>query len=353
MDPLETEEMYEGFNTINPTTNKTLDSDFKRMLTELLISGKLKKKYIIELLSNENVIQEYHRVFTHKSYDPINNYEFYEFLGDGTANNCVIWYLGRNFNEYNLTPKPQEPLSRAKITLISTQGFSENAKKMGFWKFIRASLYIRRTMMKKILEDTFEAFIGATQLLIDQYIGSPQNVPFGAGYTICYNIISALLDENELIKKFVQRRSEGLPAIDYFEVCDAVTRLKQTMEAPELMAKGIGRIVPNPRIKNIPPTHKKFEKEDFEVDRSPVTIDGHEYTKVSIEFWLQRGHFTGPKKSPTWIPDNTKPIVQIGQGEAFDRDKAYSNACIPSLHSLSRLGLAKGIPESYLATATR
>ena len=40
------------------------------------------------------------------------------------------------------------------------------------------------------------------------------------------------LNKNSLLNSFVERRNRGLPAVNYYEVCDAVTRLKQTMEAP-------------------------------------------------------------------------------------------------------------------------
>ena len=42
-------------------------------------------------------------------------------------------------------------------------------------------------------------------------------------------LLRDLLDKDERIKKFVRRREQGLPAIDYFEVCDSITILKQTM----------------------------------------------------------------------------------------------------------------------------
>ena len=231
-------QIYDGFETI--VDGKPLKKKLFETIVNLLISGKLKHKYIISLLKNPEVITCYERAFTHKTFDPIQNYEFYEFLGDGTVNNCVIWYVARKFSEYEFSINPSEVLTRVKITLISKQSLADFAKEFGFWDYIRATIACRQSGMKDLLEDVFEAFIGVTQWVIDQYIG------MGAGYAICYNIIASLLDKDPRILSFVERRNQGKPAIDFFAVCDPVTILKQTMEDKELGQQSIGRIIPNP-----------------------------------------------------------------------------------------------------------
>jgi dsRNA-specific ribonuclease len=363
--PEEPIELYEGFEG-NDENGKPLKKKMMETIIDLLISGKLKREYIIRLLKNPEVVKLYERNFTHQSYDPVYNYEFYEFLGDGTVNNCTIWYVSRKFNEYELSLKPDEVLTRLKITLVQEKGLAKFAQELGFWPFIRASTISRRSEMLPILEDVFEAFFGTTQWVIDKYIGQ------GAGFAICYNIISNLLDQDPRIKKFVARREQGLPAIDYFSVCDSVTILKQTMEDATLNARYIGRIIPNPdpkviemdavrekqymrnnfgqRVPKYQPSARIMKPAEYVTERTEVEIEGAVYRKVFVEFWLQRGQIEGKGNNLTFTPHN-QPIVLIGKGHGFEQKKAIQAASANALVTLQKMGLTKPIPQSYLCTA--
>ena len=67
--------------------NGPRDQEFKDMIKTILKLGKLKEKYIDVLLDEEG-LSVYDKVFTHPSVDPLNNYEFYEILGDITVINA-------------------------------------------------------------------------------------------------------------------------------------------------------------------------------------------------------------------------------------------------------------------------
>lgn len=366
VDPNETVQMFDGFDKIDHE-GESLKNKMLNMITDILmIRGKLKPKYVIKLLGIPEVLGYYERAFTHKSYDIINNYEFLEFLGDGTVNNCTKWYISRKFNEYDLTQSPQEPLSRLMITIVQNKTLADLALKLGFWSYLRSSMHQRQSDMKDMLEDVFEAFIGTTQWVIDQYIG------MGAGYAICYNIISSILEEDERIKKFVIRRDAGLAAINYDDVCDSITILKQTMEDAQLNEQHIGRIIPNPnpsviemdltRAKqfmndgkgNRVPKNQKasrvMKQAEYVIGREEVIINGTPYKKVFVEYWLQKGYMTGPTNNLTFMPDAVKPIL-IGRGEGFEQKKAVFQASANALATLRRMGLSKPIPQSYTCTA--
>ena len=218
-----------------------------------------------------------------------------------------------------------------------------------------------------MLEDVFEAFFGATQWAIDKYIG------MGSGFAICYNIISNLLDKDVRIMKFVKRREQGLPAIDYFDVCDSITILKQTMEDAALNARHIGRIIPNPnprvidmdpvrakqyqlnnhglRVPKYQPTARLMKPAEYVIERTDVEINGAVYKKVFVEYWLERGLVEGKGNNLTFTPDGLTPIL-IGKGAAFEQKKAIQAASANALVTLQRMGLTKPIPQSYLCTGT-
>jgi dsRNA-specific ribonuclease len=366
-DPTEPIEMFDGFELKDPETGESLKVKMMQTITDILmIRGKLKPKYVMKLLNIPQVLTYYERAFTNKTYDPVNHYEFLEFIGDGTVNNCTKWYISRKFNEYDLTEGPQEPLSRLMITIVQNKTLAGLAHDLGFWAYIRSSMHNRQTQRQKMLEDVFEAVLGATQWVIDEYIG------MGAGYAICYNIMASVLDEDERIKKFVQRREEGLPAINYDDVCDPITILKQTMEDGQLNEQRIGRIIPNPdpqiidmdpatarqyiinnRSERVPKYDKAvrvLKPAEYVVKREEVEIGENVYRKVFVEYWLQRGYMSGPTNNLVFQPDYAKPVL-LGRGEGFEQKKAIEQAAKNALATLRKMGLSKPIPQSYLCTA--
>ena len=182
---------------------------FKQFLTHVLTLGKLKEQYIDVLLSQEG-LQLYEKVFTHSTAHSDNNYEFLEFLGDTTLNKAIAWYLFDRFPHLNCS-NGVKVITRLKINLISKKSFAGFAKQLHFWDFVSADTDIRTNKMDKTLEDVFEAFFGATEFLIDKVIRH------GCGYSICYNIIKAILDTTHITLK-------------YEEIFDSKTRLKELFD---------------------------------------------------------------------------------------------------------------------------
>jgi dsRNA-specific ribonuclease len=171
--------------------------------------SKLKQKYI-EILINRDNMKVYQSVFTHMSVDELQNYEFYEILGDVTLNKAIVWYLKDRF------PKLQNAagvkiIARLRINLVSKKHFGYLAEKLGFLEFIRADADIKSQKQTSLLEDVFEAFFGATEFLLDTILGN------GSGYGICFRIVKAILDQ-----EFISLRYEDL--------YDPITRLKETFD---------------------------------------------------------------------------------------------------------------------------
>lgn len=188
-------------------------ADFTEVIRKVLQKGKIKQKYIDELLSESN-LRIYSVIFTDKTADPVNNYEYYETLGDSTANNCIVWYLSRRFPQI-FGAKCVKILARLKINYVSKTTFSSIAQTLNFWKFITASETERSTKMKPLLENVFEGFFGATQLILDNKFG------IGTGYAICYNIIKNIYDDIPI-------------SLKYEDLFDAKTRLKELFDSEKI-----------------------------------------------------------------------------------------------------------------------
>lgn len=144
-----------------------------RPITELLEKLSIKPKHV----------SLYETAFTHSSYNADANtkhhdYERMEFLGDSV--------IGMIVSELSYGARPemtQGPLTKMKSVLVSTDNLAALARKCDFPNYIRVgnSFSGDISKAKHLLEDVFEAFIGALyldqgfdvtrKLLIDIFIG--------------------------------------------------------------------------------------------------------------------------------------------------------------------------------------
>lgn len=182
---------------------------FQEFIKQVLQLTCLKERYLNVLL-DDYAIQMYHCAFTHSSVSSIHNYEYLEFLGDTTLNKAIAWYLPKRFPQLKCA-EGVKILTRLKINLISKRSFATFAKSLHFWEFISCDMDIKNTKMDKTLEDVFEAFFGATELLLDE------RIQHGVGFKVCYDMISTLLDRYEL-------------SLKYEDLFDSKTRLKEIVD---------------------------------------------------------------------------------------------------------------------------
>jgi dsRNA-specific ribonuclease len=182
---------------------------FKSFIQNLLQRSHLKKKYI-QLLTNTDSMNLYSDAFTHISIDSDRNYEYLEILGDVTCNKSIVWYIKERFPQLQ-NSDGVKVIARLRINLVSKKNFAMIAERLGFIDFISCEREIKEQKGKSLLEDVFEAFFGATELLIDKLVGS------GSGYGICYRILKSILDEMTI-------------SLKYEDLYDPITRLKETFD---------------------------------------------------------------------------------------------------------------------------
>ena len=163
---------------------------FKSFIVKLLKKGNLQEKYI-EKLTNDEGMKKYSAAFTSSFLDEEENYEVYEQLGDLTGNKFIVWYMYRRFPQLKC-PAGVKVVARLRINYGAKQSFSEIARNLGFWPFISAPHDIRQRKMKPLLEDVFEAFLGVTESILDE------EVRFGVGYAIVYDILASIFDEMDI-----------------------------------------------------------------------------------------------------------------------------------------------------------
>ena len=189
--------------------NGSRGKDFKDLIFNLLVTSKLKIHYV-NLLMNDESMKIYDKVFTSDSAHSEDNYEVYEQFGDITANKFIVWYMYRRFPKL-MCPKGVKVVARLRINYGAKQSFASIADGLGFWDFITASEEERSRNKKPLLEDVFEAFIGATEFIIDS------NIKESVGYSVVYNILGSIFDKMDI-------------SLKYEDLYDAKTRLKELFD---------------------------------------------------------------------------------------------------------------------------
>ena len=120
--------------------------EFTELIRKILNKGNLKKKYI-DILTDEESMVVYSQAFTHSTANPVNNYEFFELLGDSIVNTAIVWYLSRRFPQLNC-PTGVKVVARLKINLVSKKQLSDFGNQLGMWPYISADTETRETKMK-------------------------------------------------------------------------------------------------------------------------------------------------------------------------------------------------------------
>ena len=187
--------------------------EFRQYIRDLLKTTGLAGVYI-DLLTDDKSMKIYQQAFTHPSMDAMVNYEWLEIMGDATLNKAIVWYVSRRFPILQ-NPEGVKVIARLKINMVSKKKFAEIAESLGMDRFIRVDPEQvqpqNTTMIRSIMEDVLEAFFGATEWILDD------RVEPGAGYGICYLLLKHILDPMDI-------------SLEYNDLYDAITRLKETMD---------------------------------------------------------------------------------------------------------------------------
>ena len=152
-----------------------------------------------------------HSAFTSDTVDMRNNYQMYEQLGDLSANKFIVMYMYKRFPRLQRS-ECVKIVARLRINYGTKKCFSEIARKLGFWPFITSSVETRSKKMKSLLEDVFEAFIGAVEFIINEHYNET-----GMGFDIVYKILKTMFDDMDI-------------SLRHEDLYDAKTRLKEMFD---------------------------------------------------------------------------------------------------------------------------
>jgi dsRNA-specific ribonuclease len=178
--------------------------EFSHFIESLVSKFNLPAK-ISRCLRSQRALSLYKDAFT------VGDYEALEQLGDATVNKFIVQYSYRTFPFLN-TKEGVKIVARIRIKYASSQVLAALADDLNFWTKIslgpEEGIDISTHRKRAIMEDVFEAYLGATELVLDSEFGC------GVGYITCYQILKQLYDKLKI-------------DISYENLFDAKTRLKE------------------------------------------------------------------------------------------------------------------------------
>ena len=295
-------------------------------------------KILNSTYENKTGLELYSIGLTHKSINELYNYEYYEWMGDSTANNCICWYLTTRFPKLK-QPKAVKILARLKINLGSKKTFYQLSEKLGFWDFISSgeeqvkkngeyiTVNVRQVKKKDLLEDTLESFIGITSTLLTHHYN------IGAAFQHCYQFIKTLYDEIPI-------------SLAYKDLYDAKTRLKEMFDewttedsALRWWKEGYGRhkktSLPQEhqlqdRPEDRPLGNKKWSKQNIRA----TYITEENGRELEFGYWNVEIVYKGVED--ICVKSRKATEIIIGKGKGPKKDQAEQIACENAISYLNK-----------------
>lgn len=195
----------EDINSLVPSKTEYNDKELYKYLYQLF-SKFLDKDKISSVLNKESM-KLWRKCFTHVTYDPNDNYETLESVGDKIMSYTFKTLLFQKFPDITASE-----LNNLDQHYMSTHLQSMVAAKMGLSNWLRVRGEVPKTS-EKIREDLLEAFFGAIDTIMIRSYG------LGYGARICMKFLEKLFDidlnrDIEPAKTFVKQVFERLGARD-------------------------------------------------------------------------------------------------------------------------------------------
>ena len=206
------------------------------------------------------------------------------------------------------------------------------------------------------MEDVFEALIGVSYTIFNKYLGHKHTVlNEGPGFTLCYNMVSQLLEQVPMIQQFVinQRNYHqgiGNQIIDYNLVNDPNSILKEMMEYKVNTDRSIGVL-----RKTADGYHQNANKRILQAGNYKLEQINHQNNGANVfhKAIIQIYHIPGKiiknqDGSDEFVKDPYNQIMYIGQFEAPKQDTAFKLASDATIKYLISKGFEVKTPKSYI-----
>jgi dsRNA-specific ribonuclease len=310
---------------------------FKKFIADILTSRCDLSEDAANTFTSPPYIATFENAFTSPSVDSCNNYELLETKGDVTVNKAVVDYLTEAHPEFNC-PHAVRIYADIKSKFASKSVLSVYSDRLGFEEYITVKELTKETVFDSVLEDVFEAFVGALDEIIHTHSG------INVGYSVCYRFMKSLLINTEMSFK-------------YTDLVDAKTRLKELFQ-----------YLDNQTLEYTSPTEPMYTTiitglnsrgQRYEITRANANNKKKSKDMASnalLNVLLRYRGVIGEIRSETIepMPDisgkavsvisasiNGGPRTKIGEAESFSKQHAESMAAEKALKNLKDNGIFK------------
>lgn len=180
------EDKLKAANIRSPTGNEYTENELCKYITTLL-SSFLDESFIPHLVNTETM-KEWNKCFTHVTFDPINNYETNESVGDK-----VMSYTFKTFVYMKIPDVTDGELNNLDQLYMSTNLQSYISKHMKLSHWLKKHKDVQVTSEKR-QEDVLEAFFGT----IDTILIKNPNFGYGFGVKICLKFFEKIFRLDDL-----------------------------------------------------------------------------------------------------------------------------------------------------------
>ena len=165
----------------------------------------------IRAFAQKSYVKEQHKLSEMEEHEdeelyiPEESNERLEFLGDRMIDATICHYLHERFSKQD-----EGFLTKMKIKLVKTEGLCKLAKYAGFEKWLLISSHLETLEHKnqgrnnpKVLENTFEAFVGAIV----------KDNPLGLGYELCYHFVVGILETHIVFHDLILKNDNYIDSL--------------------------------------------------------------------------------------------------------------------------------------------
>lgn len=149
--------------------------EFKDFIEGLLEKHNLAKAAIKSIVSDKVHLQALQYALTDSSADPVHNLEMYEIMGDASIHHAITRFIVQRFPQLASAADPQAIVANLRTTLEKGSTGTFLAYQLGFTPYIQCEEETLKDNFVKVLEDSFEAFYGCLEIIIDSIKGDEKS----------------------------------------------------------------------------------------------------------------------------------------------------------------------------------
>jgi dsRNA-specific ribonuclease len=227
------------------------DDEFVDFIRDrVLKEAALSEAILSSCLTSEN-IDTFRQAFTSPSVNKNANYELLEQLGDVTINKFIVQYMYDSFPQLQ-TAEGVNVVARLKIYYGGKKIIQQFADRLDVWRFVNSSEDEKTKRKKIIVEDVFEALVGALEFAVgraaEKMYGTACGASVACGYSAAFSFLKAmyasvpiaicyetLVDPKTRLKELFDEHRRDFGTLDYLDTKDPETAEYRT----DILRKGV------------------------------------------------------------------------------------------------------------------